>query len=414
MLAFLLYYALLAVWPLLLWPALRLKGWSRAWLLVVAIAGALATAHEIRVLTGPPAAIRLDILLIAMVLGVLYASAAAVLFLRRRRKSAAVLGAVLVLAGGGMTAIWIESGREAERLTEVFHARNALLFEAKFRSLDAYASYFRTFDARPTLLPVGHWAAQGGGEAQGGGYFTRLIVNPEGRAWAFYPCEETECAYHSADPGVRPAGDPAEQRWEVTLGPLVGAPVTTLRIAQSDPDHLTLEGMGQPARFIKTPPPIDPAPARQSLIFLGPFTQMECRGQSAAVRQLWLWREDARLYAVGIFATLLAGAHAGYVSPVVLGEGVRQGDAWHFEWRRNGQAWSASITLEIPGAPEDPRAMLTLARDGKPLAQVMLARKAVFHDEAIELAPLTGKADWDHWFDIVLVGHFSSGDVPAC
>jgi hypothetical protein len=58
--------------------------------------------------------------------------------------------------------------------------------------------------------------------------------------------------------------------------------------------------------------------------------------------------------------------------------------------------------------------MLTLTRDGKPLAHVMLAREAVFHDEAIALAPLTGKADWDHWFDIVLVGHFSSGDVPAC
>ena len=408
MLAFLLYYALLAVWPLLLWPALRLKGWSRAWLLVVAIAGALATAHEIRVLSGPPSAIRLDILLIAMVLGVLYASAAAVLFLRRRRKSAAVLGVVLVVAGGGMSTTWIESGREVERLTRIFYARNALLFEAKFRSPEAYASYFRMFDARPSLHPVGHW------EAQGGGYFTRLIVNPEGRAWAFYPCEETECAYHSADPGVRPAGDPAERRWDVTLKPLVGAPVTTVRIAQSDPDHLTLEGMGQPATFTKTPPPIDPAPARRSLIFLGPFVQVECRGQQADVRQLWLWQEDTRLYAVGIFSTLLAGAHAGYVSPVVLGEGVRQGDAWHFEWRHSGQSWSASITLEIPGAPEDPGALLTLTRGSKPLAQVMLARKAVFHDEAIELAPLTGKADWDHWFDIVLVGHFSSGDVPAC
>ena len=37
--AIFLYYALLAVWPLLLWPALPLTGWSRAWLLVVAIAG---------------------------------------------------------------------------------------------------------------------------------------------------------------------------------------------------------------------------------------------------------------------------------------------------------------------------------------------------------------------------------------
>ena len=59
-------------------------------------------------------------------------------------------------------------------------------------------------------------------------------------------------------------------------------------------------------------------------------------------------------------------------------------------------------------------AMLTLERNGELAASATLARDAVFRDEAIELAPLTSKADWDHWFDIVLVGHFSSGDIPAC
>ncbi len=403
--AFLLYYALLAVWPLLLWPALRLAGWSRAWLLVAVLAGALATAHEIRMLTGTPSAIRLDIPLLAIALGVFYAIGAAVMFRGGRRKTAAVVGAVLVLAGGGLSYTWIEAGREAERLIGVFHARNALLFEAKFRSLDAYESYFRMFDARPTLLPVGHW------EAQGGGYFSRLIVNPEGRAWAFYPCgetgQETECASHSADPGVQPAGDPAERRWEVTLAPFLGAPVT-LRIAQGPPDHLTVEGRGPPTTFTKTPPPIDPAPARETLIFLGPFVRVECRTQHADVRQLWLWREDARLYAVGIFATLLAGTHSDFVSPILLGEGVGHGDSWSFEWRRNGQSGTASIAWDGPDA------RLKLERNGAPAAWAALERGAVFRDEAIELAPLTGKADWDHWFDIVLVGHFSSGDIPAC
>jgi hypothetical protein len=402
--AYLFYFALLAVWPLLLWPALRLKGWSRAWLLIAAVAGALATAHEIRMFIEP-AAIRLDIPLIAIALGVLYASAVAVLFLARWRKSAAVMGVVLVAASGGLSYTWIESGREAQRLTEVFHTRNVLLFEAKFSSIDAYASYFRMFDARPTPYPVGHW------EAQGEGYFTRLIVNPEGRAWAFYPCgeigRETECTYHSSDPGVRAAGDPAERRWEVTLAPPAGAPVT-LHIAQPDSGHLTLEGRGQPTTLAKTPPPIDPAPARESLIFLGSFAGLECRGQYADVRQLWLWREGVRLYAVGIFSTLVAGAHAGYISPILLGEGVRQGESWSFEWRGNGRAWSASVALEGPDAS------LRLERDGAPAESIALEREAVFRDETIELAPLTGKADWDHWFDIVLVGHFSSGDIPAC
>lgn len=399
--AFLFYYALLAVWPLLLWPALRLTGWSRAWLCFVAVVGLLATIHETRMLSGTPSAIRLDIPLIALALSILYATAAVVMYRARRRKAAAALAIVIVLADGGLAYTWIEAGRESERLAKVFDARNALLFEAKFRSLDAYADYFRMFDARPTLFPVGHW------KAHGGGYFSRLIVNPEGRAWAFYPCGGTECMYRSVDPGVRPVGDPAEKRWQVTLKPPVGSPVA-VRIAQSDRNRLTIEGRGQPTKLTKAPPPIDPAPARQSLIFLGPFVQVECRGQYADIRQLWLWQEGTRLYAVGIFSTLLAGRRADFVTPILLGEGVRKDNAWAFEWRRNGQAWKASIAL---GNPDD---VLTLERDGKVAARAALQRRAVFHDEAIELAPLSGKADWDHWFDIVLTGHFSSGDVPAC
>ena len=238
----LLYYVLLAVWPLLLWPALRLKGWSRGWLIVTAVAGALATAHEVRMFFGPPAAIRLDVFLIAMVLGVLYAGAAAVLFLGRRRKSAAVVGVAIVLIGGGMSYLSIEAGRQTERLTAAFYAGQALLFEAKFRSPEAYAAYFRMFDARPTLAPVGHWAAQGEG-----GYFTRLIINPEGRAWAFYPCglpsPVTECDYRSDDAGVRPAGDAAEQRWEVTLMPPSGPAMATVRLAQTGPGPPEARGL---------------------------------------------------------------------------------------------------------------------------------------------------------------------------
>ncbi len=410
----LLYYVLLAVWPLLLWPAWRLKGWSRGWLILTIIAGALGTANEVRVLTGPPAAIRLDIVVIAMVLTVLYAGAVAVLFLGRRRKLAAAVGVAIVLIGGAMSYRWIEAGREGDRLTRIHYEGQALLFEARFRSFDAYAAYFRMAHDRPTLAPVGHWAAQRGGER---GYFTRLVVNPEGRAWAFYPCglpsPVTECMYTSADPGVKPVGEAAERRWEIALVSPSGSPFQTVRLAQTgDPDLLTLEGMGEPATFVKTPPPIGPAPAPARLSYLGPFTQVECRGAHADVRQLWLWREDARLYAVGFFQTLLAGQQASYVSAAVIGEGARAGDTWRFEWRQQRLDWSAVVTLDDTG--DGPRASLTLTRGGEALADVTLAREAVIRDDAIELAPLTGKADWDHWFDIVLTAHFSSGDVPAC
>ena len=400
--AILFYYALLALWPLLLWPALRLRGWSRAWLCFVALAGVLATVHEIRIWYGPPSAIRLDILLIAVVLVVLYASAVAVLFRSRWRKTAATVGLVVVLAGGGLATAWIEAGREGERLSVVFKARNALLFEAKFRNFDTYADYFQMFDARPTDVPVGHWEAE-----VGGGYFSRLIVNPEGRVWAFFPCDETECDYQSVEPGLQPVGDSAGRQWEVTLKPMAGLPVT-VQIAQPDPDHLTVEGRGQPSTLAKIPPPIDPAPPRESLVYLGPFSQADCRGQYADLRQLWFWQEDNRLYAIGIVSTLVAGKRADFVSPMVMGVADRQGDTWSFDWQHNDQTWSATVTLEGPDAK------LTLARDGEPLASTVLARDAVFHDEVIALAPRTSEADWNHWFETVLVGHFSSGDVPAC
>ena len=396
-----LYYALLIVWLPLLWPALRLRGWSRAWLLVVAAAGLLATGHEIRILFWTVSAIRLDILVIAVVLVMLYATAAAVMLRAAWRKSAAALVAVVVVAGGGMTYGWIEAGRESARLTEVFHERNALLFEAKFRDFNTYADYFEVFDARPTFFPVGYWAAQDSG------YFSRLVVNPQGRVWAFFRCGDTECMYRSVDPGLEAVGHLAERRWDVTLKPSVGAPVT-VRIAQPTLDRLTIEGRGQPTKLAKSLPPIDPAPARRSLNYLGPFSAVECRGQHAAVRQLWLWQEGTRLYAVGIFSTLVAGTHAGFITPVLMGDSDMDGESWSFAWSRHGRSGTASIALIGVDAH------LTLTLDGRPEERAVLTRAPVFRDDAIELAPLTDKADWDHWFDIVLVGHFSSGDVPAC
>ena len=396
--ALLFYYALLAVWPLLLWPALRLSGWARVWLWLAVLAGLLASAHEVRLITGTVSAIRLDIPLIALALGLLYGLAALALLRARWRRLAGALGVVLLLAGGGLTYSWIEVGREAARLTEIYNARNALLFEAKFRNPATYESVFRMADAGPSPHPVGHWAAEDAG------YFSRLIVNPAGAAWAFYPCGATECAYTSAAPGVQTAGD---GHWTVTLVPPVGTAVT-VQMTTAGPDRVRLEGRGAPSTLTKAPPPIDPAPAPDALVFLGPFVHMDCRGRHAEVRQLWLWQEDARLYGVGVFATLVAGAPTGFVTPMLLGEAVKDGTTWTFQGHRNGQSWRAAVDLEGPA----PR--LTLERDGALVTQAPLERAALFRDEVIELAPLTSKADWDRWFDIVLVGHGLSGDIPPC
>ncbi|MDH3473553.1 MAG: hypothetical protein OEM59_07660 [Rhodospirillales bacterium] len=398
---FLLYVVLLILWVPLLWPALRLGGWSRFWLLVVAAAGLAAALHEARMLLGTTASIRLDIVAIGFALLILYATAAVVLFRARWRRMAGLLALVLVLAGGGMSYEWTRMGREGERLTQIFHARNALLFDAKFRSQAIYESHFGPFEGADEALPTGHW------QAPSGSNYPRLIVNGEGRVWLFYRCGETECPYGPAGSGLQRLGGDPEKTWQATLEPRVGAPLT-LRLTEERPDRLSVEVRGQPLAFARTPPPVDPAPPAETLVFLGSFAKLACRGQHARLHQLWLWRQDTRLYGVGVFTTLVAGRRADFVSPAVLGEGSNDGDAWRFDWQINGQPWTAALALTGPDA------VLTLAGGGQDPERIALTPGAVFQDETVALAPLTGAADWHHWFDIVLVGHFFSGDIPAC
>jgi hypothetical protein len=399
--ALIIYYALLVLWLPLLWPMLRLRRGARLSLAVVVGAGLAAALYEIRMTLGTASAIRLDILLIGGALLGLYGLAAVVLFAAGWRRAAAALGLVVLLIGGSAAYEWVLLGRESERLTEVFHARNALLFEAGFRDRETYERRFGPVAGAAGSHPTGHWLADGPSR------FSRLIVNGEGRVWLFYRCGETECAYGPGGSGLQPTDAAPASRWQATLAPRAGVPLD-VTIAREDGDRLTLRTSAGSTVFAEAPPPIDPAPARSSLVFLGSFARVTCQGQHAKVRQAWLWREDSRLYAVGIFATLVAGRHAGFVQPVLLGEGARAGEAWTFEWARNGRSWTATIALN------GPEAILTLVRDGQETERAVLEAPALFHDEAIDLAPLTAKADWDHWFDIVLTGHFSSGDIPAC
>ena len=77
------YYILLGLWIPLLWPALALRGWMRGALLVVVLAGVLATVNEVWQ-TLALNAIRIDIFLFVIVLGALYAAAAANSSMRRQ------------------------------------------------------------------------------------------------------------------------------------------------------------------------------------------------------------------------------------------------------------------------------------------------------------------------------------------
>lgn len=400
----LLYYALLVLWLPLLWPALQLYGWKRRWLLSVAGVGLLAAVSEVWQTVQAVNAIRLDALLFSAVLTLLYASAVVVLYGAFRRRFAVALGVALALIAGGMTYQWVMAGREGKRLTAAFDARNALLFRAKFRDQATYDGYFGPFPPDSPTQPSGHWQV-----AAGPSHFTRLIVNGEGRAWLFYRCGETECAFGPTGAGLQRGVDAvrAEIGWQTVLRPSIGDALP-VRLVRDGMDGMRVEARGQAVAFVKAPPPIEPNAPAKALEFLGSFAAAECLGAHARVRQLWLWQGEGRMLAVGIFQTLLAGQRAHFVLPVVLGEGRKSGDGWAFAWQRDGRPSTATIAVTDAGAS------LALAEIDRAPEQATLARTAIFRDEAIDLAPLTGAADWRYWFAGVFVASFFSADIPPC
>jgi hypothetical protein len=95
--------------------------------------------------------------------------------------------------------------------------------------------------------------------------------------------------------------------------------------------------------------------------------------------------------------------------PVVLGRGIPEGDARRFTWTRYEEPGEAVVRLG------DEEVVVELTHLGRrdPWPPLRLTRRAIFHDEAIELASRRSVADWQHWMDTVLAVHFSSGDIPA-
>jgi hypothetical protein len=395
-----LYLGLLVFWVLPAWQALRLKGPARIWLIVVALAGVAAMVWEIWIYLYVVEAIRVDILLISILLLALYGSAAVVLFVARRPRWAALLSVVLIIIGAGMSYEWIKLQRESARLSDLFEERNALLFEAKFRDGQAYQSYFGPFEADGASYPAGHWLPDEG-------YYKRLIINARGDVWLFYGCGETECALRTEKTRLQPVSGRAAETWQTDLKPPVGEPVP-VTISREGPDRLKVTAGERQLTVAPSPPPVGSAPAPQALSYLGTFAHSACRRQHSDVRQVWLWREGDRLFAVGIFSTLVAGQTSRFVQPVYLGEGERRGEAWAYAFESQGSNWEGLI------APDGDSVSLSLKRnDGEPVDTV-LERQAIVEDEVIELAPLSSVADWQHWFDVILVGHFSTAEVPKC
>ncbi len=164
---------------------MRLQGKGRKWILAIAAAGFLAAVYEIWFIFiwAPSAPIRLDVLLLSLVLVCLYGVAVFILLSANRRKAAAILAVAVVSIGGVMAYGYFESTSRMKRAKAHYHARNTLLFEAKFRDSRTYQSYFGPFGATPDGYPSGHWTA-----LEKDAYLRRLIINSKGRVWLFVAC----------------------------------------------------------------------------------------------------------------------------------------------------------------------------------------------------------------------------------
>lgn len=396
-----LYYVLLFLWVPLIWPAMRLRGWKRGALLVVALAGALATVNEIWQTWAETGAIRVDIPMFVVVLMALYVAAAAILYLARWRGAALVLSLVLAVTGSAIAYEWIDAVQEGEQVRATLDRRDHLLFAAKFRDRETYDAYFGPFGGPAGRFPVGHW------QAPPESTFPRLIVNGDGDAWLFYRCGTTECAYRPAHRKLQRVLDGAEREWLGLLRPSIGD-FAEIRLVQQGDDRLTVEIRGLTLKLSKAPPPVDPEPKPEALAFEGSFLTTHCIQAHRVIRQVWLWRDGARVFAVGVFQTPVAGERARFMTPTVLGEGQPEDGGWAFEWVQDGETSTAAATLDGDALT------LTLTRHGRNAETLELRPGAIFADETVDLAPRASAEEWQRWFDTVWTGHFLSGKVPDC
>jgi hypothetical protein len=81
---------------------------------------------------------------------------------------------------------------------------------------------------------------------------------------------------------------------------------------------------------------------------------------------------------------------------------------WNYAWQQHAKNWTAQVSLA------DEAVSLALTQSGQDPVGLVLSPGQIFRDEAIELAARESGEDWTAWFETILVGRFSSGDLPAC
>ena len=396
-----LYLILLGLWLPLLWPVLRTKGGLRLWLLLVIALGLVASTYEARLWLRPAEPIRVDIFFGGPFLAGLFAVTALLLFLARWRRFATVYGlAILTLCGASVFAWWVIE-REHERFVE----GRALVAQAGFRSQQTYDQRFGPFAPAVQGLPVGHWQPE-----EEESFASRLIINGQGRVWLYRSFRGVETLDLTSGRSVLQRQEGDGTTWTAELGFYDSAySRRTVTVVWQDAEHLTLSMRGLPANFTRTPPPIRAAPERQDLRYLGSFGAVECDGRRIDLAQTWLWRDEARLYAVGVLQVFSQGQQTSVTMPMVWGAASERDGVWRFAWEGLRGDTDAGVTLG-----ED-QIVMTVRQGTWPERQLRLSRgRGFLAGDMVDLAPLTSAEDWQHWFSIVPLGNFVTGQPPAC
>jgi len=408
--AFLYFYAaaILGLWLYAI-PAFRAAG-ARKRLWSAAVFGVVVTFYEIYInfIWGPmvTAPIRIDVFLIVPLLFVAHGVALSGLIHARRRMGLAAGYFVILLIPavalvGLAKEIW-DVQQKSKRLTANFFEANRLLFEARFRDPATVHRYYGELEA-PGRPLTGYWRREEGSPP------SHLVINAEGKVWAFYACGDTQCLGGEGT---------VEDEKIVTTHRIL--PAYEFAVKDVAGGRLTLEQLKPPINpnvmaspvmaFVREPPPLMHA-TRQAgaLQYLGSYSALSDRSKAhLTLTEAWLWQGPRTLYAVVVHDTLLKGRKAGFIRPILFTAGTPAGTANAYRFESEDGEGAVRIELIDPE-----RVRVTLQRGRVKTESLTLNKNGRLTDEALTLAPTASAEAWQAWFDTVMTGRFFTWQVPA-
>ncbi|GJL79593.1 MAG: hypothetical protein NPINA01_25820 [Nitrospinaceae bacterium] len=376
---------------------------------IPAVFGTLTFGYEmyIRFVVAPTAVgamIRVDIFLISLLVLIAYALGAAGLIRSRQQGLANInfftvlLIPLIAITGLGFQALNI--GKETAALGKLLDTKNKLLFEAMFRDEETTRRYFGNLVSETKSI-VGHWRLIEGRLP------SRLVINDDEKAWAFYRCADTECLLGAAPlEGTRLTFThrviPVKhfEVKEVSSGQLILVKISEeAQPAANPPETMT---------FVKEAPPAyqSKGPA-DAIKYLGSFSHLKEHKQHITVTQLWMWQGPNGPLAVMVYNTPVKGRKAEFIIPWNLGEGRPAEKPGEYEF-----APTERFKQVRAGLPVDSKVELSLENKSGKMETLILVQKEHLFDDTISLAPTVSVPRWREWFQTVFTGHFFSWNVP--